>query len=221
MAVIGIMMLTASCSKTSPDAIKEALIGQNYWLINANNDSTQVEFLENNCTRNYNWQAFIVDEWEINEVDGQLVLNFDTHDFEPKQLADNSFEFHCAKTGERLVKASAATFSTEALLGTWEDAHFSGKQPSELSPCPNGTPVVPSITFKGSECTIQDFCASKVEQYAINALAKNICFGDPCTAGDQWKIKELSGEKLVLDVRKIVDGKVTYEFNKRYVRVRG
>ena len=220
MAIVGMMLLTVGCSKISHDDLKQALIGQNYWLINANNDSTQVEFLET-CTRNFNWQAFIVNEWEIREVLGHPTLNFDTHDFEPKRLADDSFEFYCAKTGERLVKANATNFSAEALQGTWEDAHFSGKQPAELPPCANDTPAVPSITFKGSDCTIQDFCATKSEHFEVNALAKTICLGDPCAAGDQWKIKELSGDKLVLDVKKTVDGKVGYEFNKWYVRVKG
>ena len=219
-AAMATLLMAIGCAETTPDALKEVLVAQNYWLVNANNDSTQVEFLET-CTRHFNWQAFIVNEWELKEVDGQLMLNFDTHDFEPKQSADGGFEFHCAKTGERLVKAAAATYNSQALLGTWEDAHYSGKQPGELPPCPNGSPSVPSITFKADNCTIQDFCASKVEPCQINALAKIICVGDPCAAGDQWKIKELSGDKLVLDMRRMDGDKLSYEFNKWYVRVKG
>ncbi|GEM_PF-4500784 len=212
-----VTLLAVGCTETTPNALKEALVGQDYWLINNNNDTTQVEFLET-CTRHFNWQAFIVNEWELKEVDGQLVLNFDTHDFVPKQSADGGFEFHCAKTGERLVRANAATYNSEALLGTWVDVHVAGKQPGELPPCPDGTPTLPSITFMSANCTVQDYCTAKEVPYQINALAKIICMGDPCTSTGQWKIKELSANNLVLDVRKIEGEKVSYEFSKRYVR---
>lgn len=215
-----VSLLVFGCAKISTVDVKSALVGNSYYLINPPKDSSQVEFFDT-CSRHYNWSAFIVDEWEVKEDNGHVLLNYDTHDFAPKEV-DGELEFLCEKTGQRLVRAKTLDFNIESLSGTWEDAHYAGTTPGMPLPrCANGQANIPGYTFKsGGGCTSQDFCESKKVTFTVNPNFKIITIGTPCSSFEQLRIRQLTPEKLVVDRQYEENGKLSYEFNKWFVKVK-
>lgn len=217
--VLGYALTTGCAKEITTDTVQQALVGQNYWLMESKDKYiSQVEFLEK-CSRHFNWEAFVVDEWQVKEVEGKVVLNFDTNDFTPTKTEKGDLEFVCEKNGHRLVKTNPATFDRSQLAGKWTDAHYFKRKLERMTPCPDGTPgVFPSISFDEKNCTMQDSCGSKVVPYTVNPVSKTICLGEPCTEDEQqWRILKIQKDLLVFNVRKMVDGRVGYEFNKQYV----
>ncbi|MBI1227178.1 MAG: hypothetical protein GC192_18245 [Bacteroidetes bacterium] len=210
-----------SCADYSTDEVKAALINHDYWLINAqNDDTTNITFYET-CSKHYSWEKFIVDEWEVSLKDNHLILDFDTHDYIPKQLGDGDFEFNCTQTGERLVKAMEPEFDKNKILGKWYLEQYAQGIPNDANPCP-GQPEtsihIPGIDFKEGNCTILNLCDSREEPYLVKQLFKMIIFGDPCSSKEAWRIKLLENNLLVVDRQYEAEGKLNYELNKRFVR---
>jgi hypothetical protein len=215
-------VLAFGCSEISENSLKSALVGQSYYLRTSPEQSFQVEFFEK-CAKHYNWEAFIVDEWELREGgNGGLLLHFDTHDFVPKQLEDGTFEFFCEKTGQQLVKAQPLEFNAAVLNGTWEDAHYAGATPGmPLPTCPEKSAMVPAFVFNAGSVTVRDFCTSSEQPFFVNPTFKIINIGEPCSSQEQLKIKELSPTKMVVDRQFEKDGKMNIEYNKWYVKMGG
>lgn len=215
-------LLAFGCSKVSKESVKTALVGQSYYLINSPKDSAQVQFFEN-CSRHYTWDVFIVDEWELKEDgSGKIILYYDTHDFTPKPVGDDEFEFICEKTGQRLVKAKPVAFNAEALNGTWEDAHYVGASPgTPLPACEGKQAMVPGYTFKTVGCTVRNFCESHEAEYLINPAFNSIIIGDQCSSVEHLRIFELTPTKLVVEREHELGGKMTRDINLWFVKKNG
>ncbi len=221
-------LLLASCgsSSVSVEAVKTAIDGQNYSFVNKKNEQVPV-YLVNGCVVNLKWDySMLFNRYEVKEENGQVLLICSSQAFVAKPTAGGGYEFSDEKNGEKIVAAAKANpvFSLGQFQGEWTDSYAfmvkdnPEKRPTE--PCPNQSEfLVPTVSFTDGGSIHSDYCGNKTDlPYIFNEATGIIIFDDPCTAGEQWTIKQLTAKEMIVDIHRTVDGKIAQEYGKRFFK---
>lgn len=222
LALLFVLIQSIGCSSGLTEAdIKDAVLGKNYFLVSNQKDTVRLEFLDS-CARDFTWTKSLILDWSAEVADGKVVLDFDVQNFEPKKLDGGGLEFVNAKNGDRLVQANDADFSLEALAGEWSDLQYinfkkgisRGLTAPECPDMPKDSFYIPTYRFVDGKCSGKGICKEFETNYSVNKTFKSLIIGDGCTPEQIWKIREITPTQMVVDVRKIGEEKVSYEFNK-------
>jgi hypothetical protein len=224
--ILLLSLFLAGCAKFSTTDVQTALTGQSYLMTDANQQQVPIAF-EPGCIVNYRWDySLMLNHWEVKAADGKIVLDCDDHVFTANQTTAGDFEFLDEKRGEKMVKLKDVPYSAEQLLGEWMDSYASmvkgvpGK--GSKSPCPalpQDSFLIPKVVFSEGKCVLQDYCTQTTKDYMLNANHGFILFGNACDSlTEQWKIKKLTANELVVDIRSIQNGAAGFEYGKRFFK---
>jgi hypothetical protein len=215
---LAILIVFTSCSKITTEEFKNSLLGKSYIVINQSNDSIQVEFFENYVVT-YSWDFRTFEEWEVTEKKNSIYFYFDGNTFEIKQVTDDGYIFSNNETEFELKKHEQEAFNQELIKGKWIDKRdFQILEDTTYFshiPCPTGELMqLPYFEFTSDSCIIQDFCEKTREIYYINSKFGIIRFGENCLSIEQFRIKKLTKDTMIIDRRYREMSEIKYEKDK-------
>lgn len=219
-----LLVFLGSCSNYTKDEIVDFLFEESFLLINENQDTLQIEFLEN-CAKTYNWNYIISEEWEICENDEGILFHFDRQNFKFKSKINNEIIFANDETEFRLIKIKDNRINTDLINGKWIEGKYlfllsdSIEQPP---PCPlQDTILIPGVEFYNDSAMTNDFCNYQKWKHIVNGKFGIIRFGEFCTSPNQWKVVKLTQDTMVVNIRYREDGMIKYEENKKLIKYGG
>jgi hypothetical protein len=222
------LLILMSCNDSSIYQLQNSdLLNKSFLLVNLNSDTIQIEFTDN-CVKTYNWNFRTYEPWEVQTKNDSSILFFDGKYFELAKKTEDGFEFKNLRNDSDyfvLHEVSERRIKIEEINGKWiENKYLHWLSAENLPPPPChmeglDTFYIPSFEFQLDTCVSTKFCNKKSEPFRINEHFGIIEFGGFCTTRNQWRIKQISSDTMVVDVRYVEESTVKYIENEKLIKL--
>lgn len=212
-----------SCSRMTKDKLQNELKNRSFYLINQNNDSIPLEFINDHYVRSFEF-TLLDNQWDVTEKNNSIYLYLEGTSFEFIKKENESYFFSDNKVTFSLIKIERNLFNFDYLLGDWIEVNYSKtiedttlKRP----PCPNNIKngyQLPILTFTKDKCIDRDFCYTYKRKYKTNSSFGCINFGEYCSDIDQWTVLKLTQDTLIVNKMSRKMSEIVYEDNIQYIK---